>query len=125
MCLFARPLPEQLKDEVPSVIGVGEAIKVPVTLECMQPFQDPPALQVRCTFTSHREGRMRPAAYRNTLGGAGEIGPVLGTALSACSHYPLPHSCFFLFAVPLVLLPAHVAVYDPPAVLERTLVSLS
>jgi hypothetical protein len=36
----------QLKDEVPSVIGVGEAIKVPVTLECMQPFQDPPALQV-------------------------------------------------------------------------------
>lgn len=36
----------ELKDEVPSVIGVGEAIKVPVTLECMQPFQDPPALQV-------------------------------------------------------------------------------
>ena len=36
----------QMKDEVPSVINTGESIRVQLTLECMQPFQDSPQLQV-------------------------------------------------------------------------------
>ena len=35
-----------MKDEVPSVINTGESIRVQLTLECMQPFQDSPQLQV-------------------------------------------------------------------------------
>jgi hypothetical protein len=36
----------QIKDEVSSVIGVGEQIRVQVQLECLQPFHDSPALQL-------------------------------------------------------------------------------